>query len=45
MFKQLCMLKPRSADEEVATKLNLSSLAYYCSKSKLEKAVCWTFLK
>ena len=37
-YKQLCLLKPRSADKETATKVNLSSLAYNYSKSKPEKS-------
>ena len=35
-YKQLCILKPRFTDEETATKVNLSSLAYNYSKSKPE---------
>ena len=37
-YKQLCLLKPRSADKETATKVNLSSLAYNYSKSKPDKS-------
>ena len=42
-YKQLCLLKPRSADRETATKVNLSSLAYNYSKSKPEKSSLFDF--